>query len=112
MVLERGLFAADLGRQLGDLELGPGHGAARSRVRLPLEHRPELAVELGSGAQEPVAQLLELWLSKQEVLADPGVERPDGVDGQIVTSPDLLVGRPKSGVGPAYLVMGGRQVGI
>ena len=78
------LLAADLGRQVGQLEVGLRQGPPRSDVGLLAEQGPELAVEVGRRFQEPVAQVLELLLLEQEVLADSGVERLDRVDGQLV----------------------------
>ena len=68
-------------------------------VGLLAEQGAELAVEVGGRLQEPVAQLLELVLLEQEILADAGVERLDGVDRQLVPLLDAGVGGAEVGVG-------------
>ena len=56
----------------------------------------ELAEELARPVQQPGAQRGELGLPEQEVLADAGVELPDGLHGEV--EPGLLA------------VPGGREV--
>ena len=83
----------------------------RGQVRLPAQQRPELAVELGGRLQQPVAQLLELVLLEQEVLADAGVEGLDGLDGQIVAGLHRGLERRQLGVGRGQAVVGRRSAG-
>ena len=78
------LLAADLVRQVGQLEVGLRQRPPRRQVRLLAEQGTELAVEVGRRLQQPVAQVLELLLLEQEVLADAGVERLDRVRRQLV----------------------------
>ena len=61
----------------------PAPAARRGPSPCPAGRR-QLAVEVGGRLQQPVAQLLELVLLEQEVLADAGVERLDRLDGQVV----------------------------
>ena len=77
------------------------------RVGLPTQQRRQLAVEVLGRPQQPVAQLLELVLLQQEVLADAGVERLDRLDRQVVPR---LHRRLRAG----QLVVGGgqRPVGV
>ena len=58
-----------------------------ARSRLLAQQGTELPVEVGRRFQQPVAQVLELLLLEQEVLADAGVERLDGVDAPGRTAP-------------------------
>ena len=81
---QRVLLAADLAGQLGQLEVRLRQRPPRGEVGLLAEQGAELAVEVRGRFQEPVAQLLELVLLEQEVLADAGVERLDRLDGQVV----------------------------
>ena len=60
--------------QRGHLKVRARHAKPRGRVRFLAEECPELAVEFRRRIQEPVAQLLELVLLEQEVLADASVE--------------------------------------
>ena len=73
------LLVADLVRQLGQLEVGIRQRPPRGHVRPLVQQGRELAVEVGRRLQQPVAQVLELLLLEQEILADPGVERLDRV---------------------------------
>ena len=86
------LVAADLARQVGQLEVGLRQGPPRGDVGLLAEQGAELAVEVRRRFQEPVAQVLEFLFLEQEVLTDAGVERLDGLDGQVVAGLDLGVG--------------------
>ena len=99
---QRILLPADLLGQVGQLEAGLRQRPPRRQVGLPAEQGPELAVEVGGRLQEPVAQLLELVLLEQEVLADAGMERLDRVDGQVVP-------RLHGGLGAGHLVVGDGQ---
>src|SRR6516165_508786 len=47
-----------------------------------VQERPQALVEVAGLLEQPVAQLLELVLLEQEVLADAGVERLGRCDGQ------------------------------
>ena len=77
-------LAADLVRQVGQLEVGLRQRPTRRQVRLLAQQGTELAVEVAGRIQQPVAQVLELLLLEQEILADPGVERLDRVRRQLV----------------------------
>jgi hypothetical protein len=66
------LLAADLA---GSLEVRGRQRPTRGDIRLLAPRGDELVVEVGVRLQEPVAQLLELVLLEEEVLADAGVER-------------------------------------
>src|SRR5438270_253458 len=68
----------------GDLVSGIEQLADGDVGAVRLEEDPELLVEVGRRVQKAVAQLLELRLPEQEVLADAGVERLDRVDGEVV----------------------------
>ena len=92
------LVAADLARQVGQLEVGLRQGPPRGDVGILAEQGAELAVEVRGRFQEPVAQLLEFLLLEQEVLTHAGVKRLDGLDGQVVAGLDLGVGGQKRGV--------------
>ena len=81
---QRVLRAADLVRQLGQLEVGLRQCPTRRQVRLLAQQGTELAVEVGRRFQQPVAQVLELLLLEQEILADAGVKRLDRVRRQLV----------------------------
>ena len=70
--------------QVGQLEVRLRQRPPRGDVGLLAEQGSELAVEVGRRLQQPVAQLLELVLLEQEVLADAGVEGLDRLDGQVV----------------------------
>ena len=72
---QRVLQAAHQAGQRGHLKVRTCQRKPRGRVRLPAQERPQLAVEVGGRPEQPVAQLLELVLLQQEVLADAGVER-------------------------------------
>ena len=85
------------GRPARSSDCASARREARS-VSLP-SRAPELAVEVGGRLQQPVAQLLELLLLEQEVLADAGVERLDRLDRQLVPLLDAAVGRGQLGVG-------------
>ncbi len=81
---QRVLLAADLVRQVGQLEVGLRQRPPRRQVRLLAQQRAELAVEVGGRLQQPVAQILEFLLLEQEVLADAGVEGLDRFHRQFV----------------------------
>ncbi len=78
------LVAADLARQVGQLEVGLRQGPPRGDVGILAEQGAELAVEVRGRFQEPVAQLLEFLLLEQEVLTHAGVKRLDRVRCQLV----------------------------
>ena len=78
------LGAADLARQIGQLEVGLRQRPPRGDVGLLAEQGAELAVEVRGRFQEPVAQLLEFLLLEQEVLTHAGVKGLDRVGCQLV----------------------------
>lgn len=65
-----------------------GSPGPRLPVGIAFEQAAESLVEVGGGVDQPVAQVLELGLLEQEVLADAGVEGLDGVDGEVVAGLD------------------------
>ena len=81
---QRVLLLADLVRQVGQLEVRLPQRPPRGQVRLLAQQGTELAVEVAGRLQQPVAQVLELLLLEQEVLADAGVKRLDRVRRQLV----------------------------
>ena len=91
------LVAADLARQVGQLEVGLRQGPPRGDVGLLPQQGAELAVEVRGRFQEPVAQLLEFLLLEQEVLTHAGVKRLDCVRRSLYrasTAARDLVSRP------------------
>src|SRR5262249_36728387 len=59
----------------------------------------QLPVELDGLLQQLVAQVLELRLLEQDILADSGVEGPDRLLRQVESFPLAIVGRPQLLVG-------------
>ncbi len=92
------LVAADLARQLGQLEVGLRQRPPRSDVGILVEQGAQPAVELRRRFQEPVAQLLEFLLLEQEVLTHAGVKRLDGLDREVVAGLDLGIGGSEGAV--------------
>ncbi len=76
------------------------HGEPRAAVGLILEEALELAEEFPRLVQQLGAQPVELGFFEEEVLADTGVERLDGVHGEVEPSPLAVVGGREIAVGP------------
>jgi hypothetical protein len=93
------LLPADLGREVRQLEVRSRQGATRGRVRLLAEQRGELAIELGGRPEEPIAQLLELVLLEQEVLAGARVKGLDRLDRQVLAGLHGGLGAAQFGIG-------------
>ena len=107
-----GVFlAADRSGQVSDLEVGLQQCPPRGEVGLAPQQGPELAVEVAGRLQEPVAQVLELVLFEQEILADAGVEGLDRLDGQVVTGLHRGLAAGQFGVGIGQVGLGLRLHG-
>jgi hypothetical protein len=100
------LIGADVLRERGQLIVGATQRRARIPVLAVPEEPFELAVEVGRSAEQPGAELLELLLLEQEVLADLAVEEPDRVHGQVESRALAKIGGPELLVGPAHVVVG------
>ena len=103
---------ADLGRQLADVVVRLPQRRARVPVGLALEHVLQPLIEVARAAEQPGPQAVELLLLQQELLADPAVERLDGLERQVESGPLARVGEPEVVVGDAGIPVGQLQLEV
>ena len=98
MCRQRGFRLSDLVRQFSHLEVRLSHRPPRSDVRLLAEQGTQLAVEVACRLQEPVTDVLELFLLEQEAFADAGMKGLDRLDSEVVPGFDGGLGAGQFGV--------------
>ena len=87
-------------QQATELVVRPTQRLARLFVGLVLEQTEQLVVVLLRVAQQPLAQLLELGLLQQDVLADAGVELADRLHRQVEPGGHALAAWSSAWPGP------------